>query len=257
MRRIAFFLTLGIVLIHVFTLPAVAQRWIKEPGRDSSDQRWTIYGEVDVEPGDGIRDPHSEIPICKDRRESSGDRGSFLVGQALQANIFDSLKPFAASGGFLSGSIIGALQSEVSRFNEQMAADPSKKEAARSGHDFAAFLNQVGVSRRYAACGTITLIMPPGARDVGGPKYAVAEDGLKYRKCESNGQESGPVSCPAEKIDFLEYHDYHSSAYVFIIKNWSAGRTRHVRVSMRFTPPLNYVPPEDSETTEKNSVPGN
>jgi hypothetical protein len=257
MRRVAISFAFGVLLIYSCTFSAVAQKWIKAPSSDNPEQRWRIYGEVDVEPGDAIRDPHSEIPICKDHRETSGDRSSFLVGQALQANIFDSLKAFATSGGFLSGSVVGTLETEVSKFNEQVAADPSKKEAARSGRDFAAFLKQIGVSRRYATCGIITLILPPGAIDISGPKYAVAEDDRKYRKCESNGQENGPVSCPAGKIEFSEYHEYHSSAYVFVVKNLSPNLTRHVRVSMLFTPPLNYVPPEDSAPPEKNSTSGN
>jgi len=257
MKRVAIAFAFGILLIYTCALSAVAQQWIKAPKSDSPDQSWRIYGEVEVEPGDAIQDPHSEIPICKDRRESNGERSSFLVGQALQANIFDSLKPFATSGGFLGGSVVGTLQTEVSRFNEQVAADPSRKEAAQSTQDLAAFLNQVGVSRHYATCGTITLILPAGARAIGEPKYAVAGDDLKYRKCRSNGEGNGFISCPAERIGFVEYHDNRSMAYVFVVKNWSPDRTRHVRVSMRFVPPLHYVPPEDNATSEKNSNPGN
>jgi len=244
MRRVAVSLVFGILLI-VSSFPAAAQHWINEPSEDSSDRRWTIYGKVAIDPGDAIRDPHSEIPICKDRRESTGERSSLLVWQALQANIFDSLKPFAVSGGYLSGSVVGILQTEVSKFNEQVAADPSKKEAAQSGQDFAALLNQIGVSRRSAACGTITLILPPGAREIGGPTYAVADADLKYIECVSHGQSSGAILCPAGDIGFWEYHDPRSLAYLFVVKNWSPSRTRHVRVSMLFTPPLDYVPPDN------------
>ena len=256
MRRVAVSLAFGILLIYTCTLPAVAQQWIKAPKSDSADQRWTIYGEVDVEPGDAISDPHSEMPTCKDRRESSGNRSSLLVGEALKANIFDSLKPFATSGGFLSGSVVGRLQTEVYNYQEQVASDPSKKDVARSVQDLAAFLNQVGISHKYATCGTITLILPAGARASGEVKYSVAENDLKYRKCQSNGEGNGSISCPAERIGFLEYHDNRSMAYVFVVKNWFPSRTRHVRVSMRFIPPLHYVPP-DNATPEENSTPGN
>jgi len=254
MRRVAIFLAFGILLLFR-SLPSAAQQWIKEPSNGSADRRWTIYGEVSIDPGDGILDPHSAIPTCKDRRESSGERSSFLVMQALQANIFDSLKPFATSGGNLTGSVVGTLQTEVSKFGEEIAGDPGKKEAIRSVQDFTTFLNQVGVSRRSTACGTITLILPVGARDIGGPTYAVAEDNMKYTPC-ANGQSEATL-CPAGNLGFLQYRDPRSSAYVFVVKNWSPNRTRHVRISMLFTPPLNYVPPDDSATPEKNSPPQN
>jgi hypothetical protein len=243
------------LLVCMFDLSAVAQGWIKEPTNDNP-QQWTISGEADLVPGDFI-DPQSGVPICKDRREETSLRFSDLLGQAVNAKIFDSLKSFRTSGGFLSGSVIDTLQTEVAKFNEGVAGEESKKDAAKTGKDFSLLLNQLGTSRRYAGCGTIALILPWGTMKVGTPKYVAAEDAqndtLKYKQCDDAGKD-GMAMCSIGKIGVSMYRDRYSLAYIFVIKNWSGDRTRHVRVSMPFTPAQGYIPPEDNHSRE-NSTP--
>ena len=257
MGPVACGLTTICVFVSIFHLSASAQGWIKEPTYENPNQ-WTISGEADLSPGGLISNSESGVPICKDRREENSLRFSDLLGQAVNAKIFDSLKPFRASGGFLSGSVVDTLQTEVAKFNEGVAGDESRKEAAQSGKDITLFLNQVGSSRRSAGCATIALILPWGTMKVGTPKYFAAEDTLQnatlqYKECDDAGQ-AGMAMCSIGKIGVSMYRDRYSLAYIFVIKNWSSDRTRHVRVSMPFTPALGYVPPEDNPARENSTL---
>lgn len=245
------------LLVCLFDLSAAAQGWIKEPTSDNPLQ-WTISGEADLLPGDLTSTLQSAVPICKDRREETSLRFSDLLGQAVNAQIFDSLKPFRTAGGFLSGSVVDTLQTEVTKFNEGVAGDESRKEAAKTGKDFSLLLSQLGTSRRYTGCGTIALILPWGTMKVGTPKYFAAEEALQnntlqYKECEGAGNASEVAMCSIGKIGVSMYRDRYSLAYIFVIKNWSSDRTRRVRVSMPFTPAQGYRPPEDNSARENNT----
>jgi hypothetical protein len=92
---------------------------------------------------------------------------------------------------------------------------------------------------------------------VGTPKYFAAEDtlqngALQYKECEDAGK-TGMSMCSIGKIGVSMYRDRYSLAYIFVIKNWSSDRTRHVRISMPFTPALGYVPPEDNAAPGSNA----
>ena len=247
-----------LLFLCLFDFSAAAQGWIKEPTSENPHQ-WTISGEADLVPGDVVG-PLSGVPICKDRREETSLQFSVLLGQAVNAKIFDSLKQFRTSGGFLNGGVVGTLQTEVAKFNEGVAGDESRKEAAKTGKDFALLLNQLGTSRRYEGCGTIALVLPWGTMKVGTPKYFAAEyalqnDTLQYKECGDAGK-AGMAMCSIGKLGVSMYRDRYSLAYIFVIKNWSSDRIRHVRVSMPFTPAQGYIPPQDN-AAPGNTTPGN
>jgi hypothetical protein len=235
------------LFICMCTLSMCAQDWIKEPTYEHPGE-WTISGEVEVAPGNLTRSAQPELSHCKDRREETSLRFSILLGQATNAKIFDSLTAFRTSGGFLNGKDVSALLGEVAKFNADVAGDDSKKEIQKNGKDFADYLDQLGISRKATGCATIALILPWGTMKIGKPKYYAAEDTqqpgvpLKFKECQTG--DAGMATCFMGQLSVTMYRDQYSLAYIFVVKNSSTDRTRHLRVSMPFTPALGYVPPD-------------
>ena len=229
------------------------QSWLIPPADENVDPSWTVFGEADVEPGkfQSSSSNSTAAPVCKDRREDTSLQASFLLGEALNASLdpnfdyFSSLKPIATSGGYLSGSVVSAVQGDTVSFLAQVSGDPKRE---KIGQDLTTFFDQIGSSHQYTGCATLAIIVPYGATKISSPKLFVQGDKGQYKECQQSSDEGekATASCSMGE-EFLVFHNARSRGYVFVFKNWSS-HARHVKVSMKFTPPLGYETPDKPES---------
>jgi hypothetical protein len=139
-----------------------------------------VYQYITVDPGQYILEPG--IPQCGDQRDTRmGDEANALASSFLYATGAGSF--LAKQGGSLFGNFVTQYQTEVGN--------------ATSG-TIAQVLSDLGVVSRYAACGTVVLVVPEhyhvvqimaGAKDAAGawtmPVSSTACDQpeIPYVKC--------------------------------------------------------------------------
>jgi hypothetical protein len=174
------------------------------------------FQDLIVGPGDYILE--KGVPTCKDGRTSrAGDQAS-LLAQAFITNSIPILAPLAKQGGALAGQFVTDLQQEV---------------AKGTAGFLASLASQLGVSPRYATCGTFVLVAPAGYQIYG---YAFrAQDQQKWLdtglSVNCTKQEPPYLSCPLPDARFFTVLNGNVMISTFI--NW-AREVRWVRVTIYF-----------------------
>jgi hypothetical protein len=171
-----------------------------------------------VPPGDYILQPG--IPQCQDGRLSMAAQQASQVSAALITKAYPSVAAFAQFGGAIVGQYVNQIQREVAGF----------------GGSLAVLFSDLGLSPRYAACGTALLVIPEGyhitrymymAKDVNAPWNQASDLPL----CET--QEPPYLKCPI--VDAAFQNTQAGNVVISTFINW-ARETRFVRVVLYFAP---------------------
>jgi len=175
------------------------------------------FQDLIVQPGDYILE--NGVPACKDGRISKAGEQAAFLSQAFITKSLPMLAPLAEQGGALAGQFVTGLQQEV---------------AKGTAGTLASLAAQLGLSPRYATCGTFVLVAPAGYHIIG---YAFrAQNEQKWldtgltENCTK--QEAPYLSCPIPDARFFTVLNGNVMISTFI--NW-AREVRFVRVVIFFT----------------------
>jgi len=185
-----------------------------------------VYQDMVVEPGDYIL--AEGVPQCRDGRISKAGEQATALSTALITNAYPALAPIAQYGGAMVGQFVSAMQAEL---------------AKSTAGTLASLFSNLGLSPRYAACGTAVLVVPMGYHITG--RSFLAQNNAAWRsgslllKCDIP---SPPyLKCPLPDGLFANTGDGNVTISTFI--NWSRD-TRFVRVVVFFEADASPFPPQ-------------
>ena len=198
-------------------LPSTAPNGEHIPGQ--------VYQDMIVNPGDYILE--SGVPQCRDGRVSKAAEQASALSAALIAKTYPALAPVAQYGGAIVGQYVNAMQVEV---------------AKGTAGSLASLFSQLGVSPRFAACGTAALVVPMGFH-ITGYRF-LAQNIAEWQKgallLDCNIEEPPYLKCPLPDGRFQNTRDGNVVISTFI--NW-AREVRFVRVVVMFEPDAPPPPP--------------
>lgn len=174
------------------------------------------WEQIVVTPGDYIVDPASTIPACGDGRDHhlAQEVASLVAARIAQG----PYAPLAPVGFFFTNEAVAWLQNQ----------------AAQSGGWLSQLAWEMGYSDRFASCGSVTFVAPPGTHVVSIVPEA-GEEGGPLQPCnEVDGQLGDHMLCAVGWSGWK--WQIQGDTVIAVFKNWSGDRTRIARLSIYLQP---------------------